>query len=278
MTRSPSRNSAPCRAAPSARRSGAAAVDDDRAACRPSASARCPRRRPGQRRRSSPVGSSLGARALPPYLTTTTLPQKRGCRAAPRPGRRPGRTGRARASRRRPVLVDVAVAEVGGEDGRRSPSPGRGRSAARRPAPAMWARTRLVVVVGGHPAPAHHDAAVGDLDPVDVEGDARPSRARSRSGPSRGPRRRASTSPAGLGHLAGRPVGVVVGRGAPVTTDVDDLGRPLGVGRHLPARSPHASASASVRASTRRGGSPPGRWPARSRCRWWRCSRRRSAG
>ena len=101
-----------------------AAVDHHRAADRPSAAAPRPRRttaRPQSARRPP------DRQGVPAVLDHHDLARRTaGCRAAPRPGARrwpwdrPGRPDRRPRSRRGPVLVDVAVAQVGGQHRRRA--------------------------------------------------------------------------------------------------------------------------------------------------------------
>ena len=106
---------------------------------------------------------------------------------------RHGRAPVAAPSRRRPVLVDVAVAEVGPEHDRLARRRARGRSRARCGGPPCGPPPPRVVR-HAHAAGAHHGAAVGERAPGRCRRASRPSRARRRCAPSRGPRRRASTA------------------------------------------------------------------------------------
>ncbi len=232
-----------------------------------------------------------GAQRVAAVLDDDDLARRSGgCTAAPRRGPRPSwppppsapaspwagsprRARPARRSRRRPVLVDVAVAEVGAQHDGRGRSRARGRSRSRRGArPGGWPRPPRRAARRSRrrtPRCPRRPPTRGRCRRA-----CRPSRARRRCGPSRGPHRTASTARAWSPPPCAAAVCAASSLGAPRTATCATLVAPS-------ASSTICSASDGTGLGQRRGrarpasASPRGRWPARARCRWSTCSRRR---
>ena len=222
------------------------------------------------------VASAGSTMALPPYFTTIDARRgSAGCTAAPRRGRRPApRRPRRGGHHEVPMFSSmyawvrslvrmraraVAEAEVGGDlEVRPGHVGGQRRRVDRR----------------GHAALGHDEVAVAHARACRARRRCRRCRARWRSGPSRGPCRTTSTSPAGSRRPCGRRPGPRRRRAAPVTWTSTTLVWPSASPTICVARSRHdlgdggrerAADRRAVRPRRRRGG---------SRCRWSTCSRR----
>ena len=191
---------------------------------------------------------------------------------------RPGDLGRhrqraGRASRGRPVLVDVAVAEVRPEHDRLARSRGRGRSRSRRGAPPC----------GPPPPPRRAARPRRRRTPRCRRRPPTPGRCRRACRPSPSSetiRPQYGSSPLSEHWTSMESATLRAARWAASSLcgaadpDVGHLGRPLGVVDHLLGQRPAGLGERRGERGRRRA-SRRGRWPAPARCRWSTCSRRR---
>ena len=183
--------------------------------------------------RSASAGSSI---AWPPYLMTTVaageLPdvgQRLGEHRAPSRSDLP----RRRPSRRAHVLVDVGVGEVGEQHRRLAVAVVRGRRRSRSRGRSMTAATAASSCRRRDAVAAHDDPVVRDRHTARDRTGRRSPRAPTAPGPSRGPCRRASTAPAGSTPPCRAARRASSRDRASPYRDPGQLGRALGVARHL---------------------------------------------